>query len=96
MSVGELYYGVYKSSKPEENARILEIFLLSINVIFPDMDIMKEFGELKYYLYHKNLLLTDADILIAATCLSKSAKLVTGNLTHFKRFPGLILDNWAK
>jgi len=56
--------------------------------------IMEKFAELKADLYDRKLLLPDADILIAASCLSKCKKLITGNVKHFKRFGGLVVESW--
>jgi tRNA(fMet)-specific endonuclease VapC len=36
----------------------------------------------------------DADLIIAATALEASIRLVTGNTAHFDWIPGLTLDNW--
>jgi predicted nucleic acid-binding protein len=47
-------------------------------------------------LARQNRLLADADILIAATCLTKCNKLITGNVKHFDRFDGLKLENWLR
>jgi predicted nucleic acid-binding protein len=40
------------------------------------------------------LFLPDADVLIAATAYEKTQFLVTGNTSHFERFPGLQLQDW--
>jgi predicted nucleic acid-binding protein len=37
----------------------------------------------------------DADILIAATCVSRGYTLVTNNIKHFEGITGLNLTNWA-
>jgi predicted nucleic acid-binding protein len=42
------------------------------------------------------MLVPDADILIAATALSKCSKLITGNIKHFDRFENLIIENWIR
>ena len=47
ISVGELYYGAERSVKPEKNRRLIEEFLITINIIHSDIDIMIKFGELK-------------------------------------------------
>src|SRR5262245_21719590 len=39
-------------------------------------------------------LIGDADILIAATALVNGLSLVTNNESHFKRIPGLAIENW--
>ena len=41
-------------------------------------------------------LISDADILIAATALVNGLVLVTENTAHFQRIPGLTLDSWRR
>lgn len=94
MSVGELYYGAEKSNFKERNKSVVDEFLLSIDMINTDIQILKKFGELKSRLAINNSMLPDADILIAATTLVRCKKLVTGNVKHFKRFDHLIIENW--
>jgi tRNA(fMet)-specific endonuclease VapC len=36
----------------------------------------------------------DADILIAASAIVRGIAVVTNNEGHFRRIPGLILENW--
>jgi predicted nucleic acid-binding protein len=38
--------------------------------------------------------LEDADLLIAAQCISNGYVLVTNNAKHFERIDGLFVDNW--
>lgn len=94
ITIGELFYGAYKSNRFSENRKLVEIFILSVNVISSDTEIMERFGSLKSTLSKEAKLLPDADILIAATCLSKAAILVTGNAKHFSRFKDLTVENW--
>jgi tRNA(fMet)-specific endonuclease VapC len=94
VTVGELYYGVQKSSNPEKNFHLVEEFLITINVIQSNLEIMKKFGILKAFLKINNQLLPDADILIASTTYMAAQKLVTGNVKHFQRFPDLVIENW--
>jgi tRNA(fMet)-specific endonuclease VapC len=94
MSVGELFYGVNKSGNVDQNTKLVEMFLLSINVICSDYEIMKRFGLLKNSLYKQKIMLPDADILIASTCFCKCDKLITGNVKHFGRIENLKIQNW--
>ncbi|MBI5416865.1 PIN domain-containing protein [Candidatus Poribacteria bacterium] len=94
MTVGELFYGAEKSNNVDENSKLVEIFLLSINIIYPDYEIMKKFGVLKSSLCKQKIILPDADILIATTCLCKCEKLITGNTRHFNQFENLKIQNW--
>ena len=94
MTVGELFYGAEKSGYSLRNKEKLEQFFLSLTVLYADLEIMKIFGSLKSVLKGDRLLLPDADILIAATCLSQCDSLATGNVKHFQRFKNLKLLNW--
>lgn len=96
MTVGELYYGAQRSTNRIKNVNLVDEFLLSIDIIDSDLDILKKFGELKSVLYNKRTLLPDADILIASTVLTKCTKLITGNLKHFNRFENLTIENWLE
>jgi len=40
------------------------------------------------------LSIADADLLIAATAVTHDCTLVTGNVRHFERLPGVRLANW--
>jgi tRNA(fMet)-specific endonuclease VapC len=96
MTVAELYYGAEKSTNPGKNYHLIEQFLLSVTVINTDMTILKEFGKLKASLENQGIPLADADLLIAATCLTKCDLLVTGNIRHYNRISNLQLDNWLR
>jgi tRNA(fMet)-specific endonuclease VapC len=45
-------------------------------------------------LYRKGQLISDADILLAATALTHGTILVTENPAHFSRIPGLRIESW--
>jgi tRNA(fMet)-specific endonuclease VapC len=96
MSVAELYYFAERSKFRQKNINAIEEFLLSIDVINTDLEILKIFGEIKSNLYKKNILLPDADILIASVAITKCTKLITGNTKHFNRFENLTIENWIK
>jgi tRNA(fMet)-specific endonuclease VapC len=40
------------------------------------------------------VLIGDADILIAASALTQELGVATNNESHFRRIPGLHLENW--
>ena len=94
MSIAELYYGAAGSSDPPKNSTLIQEFLLSVDIIHTDLSILKRYGLLKRDLRDRGLLLPDADVLIAATAYEKAQFLVTGNTSHFERFPGLQLQDW--
>lgn len=96
MTVAELYYGALKSANPVKNCQLVELFLLTLRVINSDMEILKEFGKLKADLELEGNLLADADLFIAATCITKCNMLITGNLKHYNRISGLKTANWLR
>ena len=96
MTVAELYYGALKSTNPDKNYRLVEQLLLTLRVINSDMEILKEFGKLKRDLELEGNLLADADLFIAATCITKCNMLITGNTKHYNRISGLKIANWLR
>ena len=94
MTIAELYYGAEKSREPEANFSAIEKLLLSVEIIHTDLAILRRFGTLKAALQKSGAPLADADVLIAAATLEKADRLVTGNVRHFDRIPGLRLEDW--
>ena len=94
MSIAELFYGAARSSDPGKNSALIDEFLLSVDIIQTELSILKRYGRLKGDLRDRGLLLPDADILIAATAYEKARLLVTGNTSHFERFPALQVEDW--
>ena len=52
------------------------------------------FGNIKSDLEKKGTPLEDMDILIAATAIDRNYILVAHNTSHFKRIPGLKIEDW--
>jgi tRNA(fMet)-specific endonuclease VapC len=71
----------------EHRCRVSEVVPLTDAIIVQGADI---YADLK----RQGLLISDADILIASTALIHGLALVTNNLLHFNRIPGLILETW--
>jgi len=95
MTIAELFYGAENSTKKNKNISLINDFLLTVNIIHTDVQILRKFGEIKSQLFKENQLLPDADILIAAAALEKCTKLITGNIKHFKRIEELKIENWS-
>lgn len=58
--------------------------------------IMETFADLKSRLEMEGKRLDDFDLLIASTALALNYRLVTNNERHFRRIPGLEIENWSK
>jgi tRNA(fMet)-specific endonuclease VapC len=96
MTVGELFYGVARSSQPGHNRELVELLLLSVACLQSDRAVMERFGTLKADLAERGESLADADLLIAATALTHGGTLISGNRSHFARIPGLTVLDWTK
>lgn len=95
ITLAELEYGVYNSSKPEQNQLALMTFLAGIIVVPFDSDAAREYGIIRADLKRKGTLIGANDFLIAAHAKSLDITLVTNNTREFERVEGLKLENWA-
>lgn len=94
MTAAELYFGAFKSQRPEHNKELVGRFLLTVEILHSDIEVLERFGRIKSNLQRRGELLADADVLIAATALSKDAVLATGNIRHYERIEGLRVEDW--
>lgn len=94
ITVSELYYGAYKSSKREQNLLSLNNFLSPFNIIEFDMECALVYGKIRTELENKGQIIGSMDMLIASCLLAKDFTLITNNLKEFKRIKGLRVENW--
>ena len=65
------------------------------SVVLPLTDAIIVQAAYLYALLHQaGQLISDADILIAATALKHNLVMVTENVNHFRRIPGLSIESW--
>jgi tRNA(fMet)-specific endonuclease VapC len=86
----ELWHGVARSGRREENTELLRIFLSGDVTIVPfeEQDAAIA-GDLRATLEMDGTSIGPYDVLIAAQALRAGATLVTGNVTEFARVTGL-------
>ncbi len=96
ITTSELFYGVYKSSKPDENMIALQEFLVPIEKLDFTNDDSLAYGKIRAELEAKGLPIGAMDMLIAAQALSRELVLVTNNEKEFNRIEELVIENWAK
>ncbi len=93
VSVGELYRGALLSRNPEEQSAFIENEMLTRLTELPfDLSAAKVFGRISAGLWGKGQRVEDADLMIAATAIHHGLVLVTGNIRHFARVPGLSIN----
>jgi predicted nucleic acid-binding protein len=96
MTAAELFYGAEKSGNKKDNSNLIEGFLLTVEIIHSELDILRKFGELKASLGKAGKILADADIFIGATAIVRCSRLITGNVHHFRRIEELRIENWIR
>ncbi len=95
ITVSELYFGAYNSSKIDKNLITAETFIQSLPVISLSNETLKKFGQLKAKLRQAGTPVADFDLLIASVAITEDLILVTNNIRHYQRIVGLKLENWT-
>jgi tRNA(fMet)-specific endonuclease VapC len=97
ITIGEVYYGIMKVSDKTKLLKLFEDVLLPRATILSfDFSAAKKYGEIRSLLEKQGTPLAHADLQIASIALSMNMTLITGNLKHFQRIPGLAVENWLK
>lgn len=90
-------YEILRGLKAKQASRQITLFeeRCRKSILYPLIDdIIVKASDIYAYLYNQGLLISDADILIASTALVNNLTLITGNLEHFNRIPGLVSQSW--
>ena len=93
ITLAELYFGAFKSGKEKHFNDVSEISKLFEK--YP-IQYIRKYGEIRWELEKQGLRIGDMDMFIAATALEEDLILVTGNVKHFERIPGLKVENWVE
>src|SRR5262245_24396245 len=93
VNVGELFKGAFRSVARERHLENIEKRVLPVLTVLPyDVAVARVYGELRATLESEGTPLAEADLQIAATAVHYGLELVTGNLRHFQRVPGLAIN----
>jgi tRNA(fMet)-specific endonuclease VapC len=90
----ELIFGAHKSTSVTDNLRRIEEFIESVPVVEFDVNAADAAGHLRASLEKAGRPLATMDIMIAGAALANNAILVIHYTRHFKRVPGLQLEDW--
>jgi len=93
----ELWYGVFKSSREDFNAKRLQAFLTgSITLLAFDDEDAKVAGSVRAGLERSGKPIGSYDLLLAGQAIRRKLTLVTANVSEFSRVKGLEWQDWAK
>ena len=92
----ELWYGVARSGRPQENTERLRAFLSGdIRLVPFEGEDAAIAGSLRASLETGGTPIGPYDLLIAAQALRAGATLATANVSEFARVPGLVWEDWT-
>jgi predicted nucleic acid-binding protein len=89
VTVGEIYEVGFNSPNPEAFLDSLREFLVPHRIVGLDEPVIARFAEIRAFLRRRGELISDFDILLAATALDRDLTVLTFNLRHFERIPDL-------
>ena len=95
INVGEMVYGAERSSRREYLLTQCQERLWPMVRILPfDRAAGETYGRLRAELERAGTPLAEPDLRIAAIAVANDLTVVTGNVRHFSRVPGLQVENW--
>ena len=92
-SLGELYFGAYKSSRIHENIARIDEFVLNNVVLLCNAETAKMYGDIKNRLRDKGQPIPENDIWIAVIAQQHVLTLVS-NDGHFDIIENLKVEKW--
>ena len=92
--LAELYYGALRSVNASSIRAQVDRLTRPLTFLAWDANAAEHFADLRLFLEREGEPLAAQDMMIAAHARSLDAVLVTNNVRHFRRVPGLKLENW--
>lgn len=90
----EMYSGAYGSKDPQKEVAKVQDLVSNLGLLELSAGAAKRYGELINDATLKRSPIGDFDLIIASIALEEEEKLVTRNLKHFSRVPGLVTERW--
>ena len=94
MTAAELRFGAEKSGRAGL-VRLVEEFLARLDVFDWGSGASRHYARIRVVLEKRGTPLGNMDLLIAAHALDRGAVLVTSNVKHFGKVPGIKLETWV-
>jgi tRNA(fMet)-specific endonuclease VapC len=97
-ALAEIAYGIARLPPSKRRAALQERFdLIRSEIARSDWteEVSEAFGSIKATLERQGRRIEDFDVAIAAHALARGATLVTANLDHMARVPGILVEDWA-
>lgn len=92
-ALAELYYGAFKSDRPQQHLDQIELFLAAADVLTPDQDTSKHYGQIAAQLARAGTPIPQNDIWMAALSIQCGLPLATAD-QHFQHVADLKVLFW--
>ncbi|GAA5513811.1 tRNA(fMet)-specific endonuclease VapC [Deinococcus carri] len=96
VTLHELWYGVRRSGRPEQNAARLSTLVQTLDVFDFGPEAAEAAAGIRAALAGSGSPIGPYDVLIAGHAQSLNALVVTNNLGEFARVPGLHYEDWTR
>lgn len=94
ITLAELRYGADRKGSRKLHG-LIDTFATAVEVVPFDEAAAAEFGRIGSILAERGTSIGEFDVLIAAHAVALRCTLVTNNVRHFARVPGLSVENWV-
>jgi len=94
LNASELFKGAYNCSKPVQEAKNVRHLLDTLDILEFSIAASETFGKLSIDLKRNGTEIGDFDLLIASIALTHGETLLTRNVRHFSRVPGLAVESY--
>lgn len=94
ITLAELRYGADRKGSRKLH-QLIDAFASGVTVAAFDAAAAAEFGRIGSLLASRGTPIGEFDVLLAAHAVALRCTLVTNNVRHFSKVPGLAVENWA-
>jgi len=95
ITLGELLFGAYRN-KSQRLPVMIDLFTSFFPIIDWTAKCAEEYAKIRSHLVLTGNPVEVADLMIASAAIAGNYTLVTNNIRHFQRIPGLKVVNWMK
>jgi tRNA(fMet)-specific endonuclease VapC len=92
VNVAEYYAGAYKSKNKDDAVEMARHYMKDLSILMMDEQAALVWGKL--YSELRANAIGDRDLFIASIAIANKQTLLTRNVKHFERVPGLTVESW--
>lgn len=94
LNAQELLFGALISENANRNFKAAKDLLAEIGYLTYEVDCVRESVKIQAYFEKTGNHIGLIDEMIAGTCIANDASIITRNIEHFSRVPGLEIEKW--